>query len=76
MLARAPASQAQGLHREGPRHYNFPDFCMTCGLEQTDWGMICPLCCLEMLAVGRRQVDAQKVWMRSDFFFRSKSIEV
>ena len=24
MLARAPASQAQGLHHHGPRYFNFP----------------------------------------------------
>ena len=51
MLARAPASPAQGLHHHGPRHLNFPYFCMMCGLEKlvllikTDWSVICPLCC-------------------------------
>ena len=34
MLARAPASPAQGLHRYGPRYHNFPYFCVTCGLEK------------------------------------------
>ena len=27
MLARAPASPAQGLHHHGPRYFNFPYFC-------------------------------------------------
>ena len=34
MLARAPASPAQGLHHHGPRYFNFPYFCMMCGLEK------------------------------------------
>ena len=34
MLARAPASPAQGLHHHGSRYFNFPYFCMTCGLEK------------------------------------------
>ena len=35
MLARAPASPAQGLHHHhGPRYFNFPDFCTMCGLEE------------------------------------------
>ena len=34
MLARAPASPAQGLHRHGPRYFNFPYFCTMCGLEK------------------------------------------
>ena len=38
MLARAPALQAQDLHRHGPRYYNFPCFCMICGLEKLDLG--------------------------------------
>ena len=29
MLARAPASPAEGLHRHGLRYYNFPYFCET-----------------------------------------------
>ena len=33
MLARAPASPAQGLHHHGPRFFNFSSFCM-CGLEK------------------------------------------
>ena len=34
MLARAPASPAQGLHHHGPRYFIFPYFCMTYGLEK------------------------------------------
>ena len=34
MLARAPASPAQGLHHHGPRYFIFPYFCMMCGLEK------------------------------------------
>ena len=34
MLARAPASPAQGLHYHGPRYFIFSYFCMTCGLEK------------------------------------------
>ena len=30
MLARAPASPAQGLHHHGPRYYNFHYFCTMC----------------------------------------------
>ena len=31
-LARVRTSPAQGLHHHGPRYFNFPYFCMTCGL--------------------------------------------
>ena len=34
MLARAPASPAQGLHHHGPRYFNFPYLCTMCGLEK------------------------------------------
>ena len=34
MLARAPASAAQGLHHHGPRYFNFSYFCTMCGLEK------------------------------------------
>ena len=34
MLARAPASRAQGLHYHGPRYFNFPYFCIICGLKK------------------------------------------
>ena len=33
MLARAPASPAQGLHHYGPRYFNIIFFCRICGLE-------------------------------------------
>ena len=33
ILARAPASSAQGLHHDGPRYFNFSYFCTTCGLR-------------------------------------------
>ena len=36
MLARAPASPAQGLHHHGPRYSNFPYFCTMCGLEKLE----------------------------------------
>ena len=45
MLARAPASPAQGLHHNGPRYFNFPYFCAMCGLRnfelliKTDWNV-------------------------------------
>ena len=51
MLARAPASPAQGLHHHGPRNFNFPYFCTMCGLEKLgivdqNWlELICPICC-------------------------------
>ena len=61
MLARAPASSAQGLHHRGLRHFNFPYFCMMCGLEKL--GLVDQNCLerclsallLRTLAVGRRQ---------------------
>ena len=31
MLARAPASPAQGLHHNGPRYFIFSYFCTMCG---------------------------------------------
>ena len=34
MLARAPASPAQGLHRHGPRYFNFLYFRTMCSLEK------------------------------------------
>ena len=34
MLARAPASRAQGLHHHGPRYFNFSYLCTMCGLEK------------------------------------------
>ena len=50
MLARAPASQAQGLHHHGARSFNFRYFCTMCDLRNLDlliktgWSVICPLC--------------------------------
>ena len=34
MLARAPASPAQGLHHHGPQYLNIPYFCTMCDLEK------------------------------------------
>ena len=61
MLARAPASPAQGLHHHGPRYFNFYYFCTLCdfeklGLVDRNWlehnlsGLL-----LRTLLVGRRQ---------------------
>ena len=61
VLARAPASPAQGPHHHGPRDFSFPYFCTMCGLEKLglvdqNWlernfsGML-----LRTLVVGRRQ---------------------
>ena len=54
MLARVPASPAQGLHHHGPRYFNFPHLCTMCGLEklgiivdQNRLERICPICCWE-----------------------------
>ena len=62
MLARAPTLPAQGLHHHGPRYFNFPYFCMMCGLEKL--GRIDQNCLerdflsallLRTLSMGRRQ---------------------
>ena len=51
MLARAPASTAQGLHHHGPRYFNFPYFCTMCSLDKLgivdqNWlERVCPICC-------------------------------
>ena len=52
MLARAPASTAQGLHHHGSRYFNFPYFCTMCValrnlelLDQNWLERICPICC-------------------------------
>ena len=61
ILARAPASPAQGLHHHGPRYFIFSYFCTMCGLENLglvdqNWlernfsGFL-----LKTLVVGRRQ---------------------
>ena len=34
VMARAPASPAQGIHHHGPRYFNFPYFCTMCDLEK------------------------------------------
>ena len=69
MLARAPASPAQGLHHHGPPYFNFPYFCTLCGLEklgllvdQNWFERNLSALLLRTLVVGRRQ--------------QSKSIEV
>ena len=61
MLARVPASPAQGLHHHGPRYFNFSYLCTKCGLEKP--GLVnqnwlernFPGFLLRTLVVGRRQ---------------------
>ena len=61
MLARAPASPAQGLHHHGSRYFNFSYFCTMCSLEKL--GLVdqnwlesnFPFFLPRTLAVGRRQ---------------------
>ena len=61
MLARAPASQPQGLYHHGPRYSNFRYFRMMCGLEKLGFvyqnGLERDLSAvlLTALAAGRRQ---------------------
>ena len=61
MLARAPASPAQGLHHHGSRYFNFPYFCTMCGLEnlglvEQNWlERKFSVFLLRTLFVGRRQ---------------------
>ena len=61
MLARAPASPAQGLHHHGPRYFNFSYFFTMCGLEKLglvdqNWlGRIFFVFLLRTLIVDRRQ---------------------
>ena len=59
MLARAPASPAQGLHHHGPRYFNFPYFCSMFGLEKLghqSWlERNLSALLLRTLVVGRRQ---------------------
>ena len=51
MLARAPASPAQGLHHHGPRYFNFLIFVQCVVLRnfnlliKTGWSAICLVCC-------------------------------
>ena len=61
MVVRVLALLAQGLHRHGPRYYNFPCFCMPCGLEKVrrvDRNVLerdLSALILRALAVSRRQ---------------------
>ena len=61
MLARAPASPAQGLHYHGPWYFNFPYFCTMCSLEKLgiivdeNWLERLSDLLLRTLVVGRRQ---------------------
>ena len=63
MLARAPASPAQGSHHHGPRYFIFPYFCTMCGLEKLGIlliktgvvGTYLSDLLLRTLVVGRRQ---------------------
>ena len=57
MLARAPASSAQGLHHHGPRYFNFLVFVQCVALRNLDLlikGKLSGLL-LRTLVVGRRQ---------------------
>ena len=51
MLARAPASPAQGLHHHGPRYFNFLIFLQSGALRNLDsliktgWSVIFPFFC-------------------------------
>ena len=61
MLARTPASPAEGLHHHGPRYFIFSYFCTMCGLENL--GLVdqnwlernFSVFLLRTLVVGRRQ---------------------
>ena len=61
MLARVPASRAQGLYHHGSWYYHFPYIFVTCGLDELGLvdqnGLECDLSALllRMLAMGRRQ---------------------
>ena len=61
MLARAPASPAQGLHHHGPRYFNFSISVQCVALRNLDlliktgWSVIFPFFLLRTLVVGRRQ---------------------
>ena len=72
MLARAPASPAQGLHHHGPRYFNYPYFCTMCGLEKLvlvdqNWlERILSALLLRTLVVGRRQ-QSESIEVALDF---------
>ena len=63
VLARAPASPAQGLHHHGPRYFNFSYFCTMYGLGLEKLGLVdrnwlersVSALLLRTLVVGRRQ---------------------
>ena len=61
MLARAPASPAEGLHHHGPLYFIFSYFCTMCGLEKLELvdqnclERIFSCVLLRTLVVGRRQ---------------------
>ena len=61
MLERALAYPAQGLHRQLPRYFNVPYFCMTCGpenlkcVDQNRLERNLSALLLRTLAVGRQQ---------------------
>ena len=61
VLARAPASLAQGLRHYGPRYFKFPYFCTMCGLDKQglvdiNWFKLnLSALLLRTLVVGRRQ---------------------
>ena len=72
ILARAPASPAQGLYHDGPRYFNFSYFCTTCGLKKLgivdqNWlernfsGFL-----LRTLVVGRRQHYSESIEVALD----------
>ena len=61
MLAHTPASAGQGFHHHRPRSFNFPNFYITCGLEE--YGLVdrnqlerdLSASLLRTLAVGMKQ---------------------
>ena len=61
MLARAPASPAQGLHHHGPRHFNFPHFVRCVALRnlelliKTGWNVFVRFVAENAGRAGRRQ---------------------
>ena len=81
MLARAPASQAQGLHHRGPQYFNFPSFCTMCGLEKL--GLVdrnwlernSSALLLRTLVVGSQQQSVRRSRCALIFLKKSESIE-